>query len=174
MSKKTKPKLNDKQKLFVKEYLIDLNATQAAIRAGYSEKTAYSQGQRLLKHVEVARLVKEGKDKCADKLEITQERVLREVAKLAFFNAADLFDEAGEPIPISSLPRDVSAVIGGLDVVTSGNAEVGLATVLKVKLADKAKNLELLMKHLGMFDKDNKLDLSGVIEVLTGVPDAED
>ena len=68
--------LNVKQQTFVAEYLIDLNATQAAIRAGYSEATAYSQGQRLLKHVEVAALIQKAMDERSERTEITADYVL--------------------------------------------------------------------------------------------------
>lgn len=68
--------MTPKQKLFVKEYLVDLNATRAAISAGYSEKTAYSQGQRLLKHVEVAQKIAERAQKQTEKLEISSDYVL--------------------------------------------------------------------------------------------------
>lgn len=69
--------LNEKQALFVQEYLIDRNATRAAKAAGYSEKTAYSQGQRLLKHDEVAAALQQGRQKTAQKLEITRERLMQ-------------------------------------------------------------------------------------------------
>ena len=68
--------MNIKQEMFVKEYLVDKNATQAAIRCGYSEKTAYSQGQRLLKHVEVSKAISDGLEKLSEKLNIDAEYVL--------------------------------------------------------------------------------------------------
>lgn len=76
--------LTAKQAQFVAEYLIDLNATQAAIRAGYSAKTAYSQGQRLLTNVEVAASVAAAMAKRAERTEITADRVLQELAKIGF------------------------------------------------------------------------------------------
>jgi phage terminase small subunit len=76
--------LNDKQARFVREYLVDLNATQAAIRSGYSEATAYSQGQRLLKNVEVAAAVAKAQAKRAERTDVTADRVLRELAKIGF------------------------------------------------------------------------------------------
>lgn len=76
--------LNAKQARFVEEYLIDLNATQAAIRTGYSEKTAYSQGQRLSKDVEVAEAIAAAMAARSERTEITSDRVLRELAKIGF------------------------------------------------------------------------------------------
>lgn len=76
--------LNPKQARFVAEYLIDLNATQAAIRSGYSEKTAYSQGQRLLKNAEAAKAIEKAMAKRSARTEITADRVLAELAKIGF------------------------------------------------------------------------------------------
>lgn len=81
--------LNEKQKRFVLEYLIDLNATQAAIRAGYSKKTAYSMGQQNLKKPEIQKAIQAKQNKLQHKLEITQERVLGELAQVAFAKASD-------------------------------------------------------------------------------------
>ncbi|MBA8838348.1 phage terminase small subunit [Ochrobactrum sp. RH2CCR150] len=76
--------LTAKQERFVAEYLIDLNATQAAIRAGYSEKTAQQQRSRLLLNVLVQEAIAKGREKTAAKLEITKERIVDELAKIAF------------------------------------------------------------------------------------------
>ena len=76
--------MNDKQKRFCEEYLIDLNATQAAVRAGYAPKTAYSQGQRLLKDVEIAETITKLKSMQSKRTGITADRVLEELAKLGF------------------------------------------------------------------------------------------
>ena len=82
LSKNTKDELTAKQARFVQEYLIDLNATQAAIRAGYSKRTAYSQGQRLLKKVEIQKVIQDAKDRRADRTEITQDKVLKNIVRI--------------------------------------------------------------------------------------------
>lgn len=87
--------LAPKQERFVAEYLVDLNATQAAIRAGYSAKTAYSAGQRLLKHVEIQKRVSAGKGKQLAKAEITAERVIAEIARLCLSDVRKLFNDDG-------------------------------------------------------------------------------
>ena len=81
--------LTPKQARFVAEYRVDLNATQAAIRAGYSEQTAYAQGSRLLKHVEVAAAIDSKQQKLAAKLEIPPERIEAELGRYAFADAPD-------------------------------------------------------------------------------------
>ncbi|MBC8525902.1 MAG: terminase small subunit [Candidatus Cloacimonetes bacterium] len=84
MEVKMNRKLTYKQKRFCKEYAIDFNATQSAIRAGYSKKTAYSQGQRLLKKVEIKNSIRELENKHTEEVEITVEDILRELKKIAF------------------------------------------------------------------------------------------
>jgi phage terminase small subunit len=101
-------KLTRKQELFVAEYLIDLNATRAAVRAGYSPKTAYSQGQRVLRNVEIHKAIQAAMDKRAEKLEITADRVLKEIAKLAFFDVRKLFNSDGSPKQICELDDDTA------------------------------------------------------------------
>lgn len=76
--------MTDKQKRFCEEYLVDLNATKAALRAGYAEKTAYSQGQRLLKNVEINDCISELKEKQSVRTGITADKVLEELAQLGF------------------------------------------------------------------------------------------
>lgn len=143
--------LNDKQKRFCEEYLVDYNATQAATRAGYSEKTAYSQGHDLLKKPEIVAYIDELKEKTAAKLNITRERVMQELGRLAFFDVRKLYDDNGMPLPLSELDDDTAAAIVGLDYATKGNAEIGTADILKIKLADKKGALELLGKHFKLF-----------------------
>lgn len=151
------PKLNDRQRRFCDEYLKDLNATQAAIRAKYSSKTAGQIGERLLRNVEVAKYLKERMADREKRTEITQDMVLREFARIGFFDPRKLFDETGRPLPISQLDDDTAAVISGVDVATIGNAEQGVGEILKLKLADKKGALDSIARHLGMFN--DKLDL---------------
>lgn len=151
------PKLNDRQRRFCDEYLKDLNATQAAIRAKYSSKTAGQIGERLLRNVEVAKYLKERMADREKRTEITQDMVLREYARIGFFDPRKLFDETGRPLPIGQLDDDTAAVISGVDVATIGNAEQGAGEILKLKLADKKGALDSIARHLGMFN--DKLDL---------------
>ena len=151
-------KLTPKQQAFVAEYLVDLNATQAAIRAGYSAKTAEQQASRLLSNAKVAEAIAERMKERASRTEITQDRVLKEYARLAFFDPRKLFDSTGRPKAIHELDDDTAAVVAGLDVVNVGNAELGEGEVLKFKLADKKGALDSVARHLGMFN--DKLDLN--------------
>jgi len=148
-------KLTPKQERFVHEYLIDLNATQAAKRAGYSEKTAYSQGQRLLKDVEIQATIAEARQKLAESAGISAERVLREYARLGFFDPRKLFHDNGQPKEISELDDDTAAALAGLDLVEiyegTGPDRKFVGYTKKYKIADKKGALDSIAKHLGMF-----------------------
>lgn len=146
-----------KQQRFVAEYLVDKNATQAAIRAGYSAKTAYSQGQRLLKHVEVAALIATKAEKQVEKLEITAERVLAELALLGFANMEDYvrIGSDGDPyLDFSTLTREQAAAITEMTVedFKDGRGD-GARDVrrVKFKLADKRAALVDLGRHFALF-----------------------
>ena len=123
--------LNDKQQRFVDEYLKDLNATQAAIRAGYSAKTAYAIAEKLLRKVEIQQAVQDAKKARSERTEITQDRVLQELARLAFFDPRKMFHGDGSPKAIHELDDDTAAAVSGLNVVNIGNSEVGIGQVLK-------------------------------------------
>ena len=157
----SKPKsgeLNEKQKRFADEYLKDLNGKQAAIRAGYSPNGAEVNASKLLTNHKVINYLASKREKLQAKLEISQERVLAEYAKLAFFDPRKLFDETGRPLPIGQLDDDTAAAIAGIDVATIGNAEQGVGEILKVKVSDKKGALDSLSRHLGLFN--DKLDLN--------------
>ncbi|OZB07103.1 MAG: hypothetical protein B7X61_15770 [Gallionellales bacterium 39-52-133] len=94
------PKLTIKQETFVAEYLVDLNATQAAIRAGYSAKTANEQGSRLLANVSVQKLIQERMSQRAERLEITSDYVLNTIVDTIerCRQAKPVLDKAGKPV----------------------------------------------------------------------------
>lgn len=113
-------KLTDKQKIFVFEYLIDQNATQAAIRAGYSKKTAYSQGQRLLKNVEIQKLLAKHQSERAEKCGVTFDNVIDELKKLGF---ADIDSENIRPNDKIKALECMSKLLGFFDIVADENIE---------------------------------------------------
>lgn len=149
--------LTPKQKRFVAEYLVDLNATAAAKRAGYNPKTAYSIGQENLKKPEIQFAIQEAQIEMQKRTEITQDMVLRETAKLAFFDVRKMFDKNGKPLDISELDDDTAASLVGLDVQDVSDSDGDyVGYVKKYKMADKLKALELLGKHVGAWEpKDN-------------------
>lgn len=153
--------ISPKQARFVAEYLVDLNASKAAIRAGYSPKTAGSQAFDLLKKPEIVAEVERQRQIHAEKTGLSVERVLKEAMRLAFFDIRKLVDKDGNPLPLNQLDDDTAAAIQGLDVASVGNAEMGVGQVLKYKIADKNSAIERLFKHLGLFEKDNKQNNPG-------------
>lgn len=147
-------KLSQKQELFVREYLIDLNATQAAIRAGYSKKTADRIGPQLIGKTCVAQAIQAQMDKRAAKIEITAEKVLQEIAKLAFSNLQDFYNVDGTLKEIPTLPRDVAACL-----LSNKINLTEAAAIQEIKLHDKKGSLELLGRHLKLFT--DKTEMTG-------------
>lgn len=149
--------LNLKQQRFVAEYLVDKNATQAAIRAGYSERTARQQGARLLSKAAIASAVADKAEKQVEKLEITAERILRELALLGFANMEDYMRAGpdGDPyLDFSALTRDQAAALTEVTVedFKDGRGEDARdVRRVKFKLADKRAALVDLGRHLALF-----------------------
>ncbi|GHC72712.1 hypothetical protein GCM10007320_08770 [Pseudorhodoferax aquiterrae] len=159
---------------FVDEYLIDLNATQAYLRAnpGVSLSTASAEGCRLTGNPKVAALIAQRKHERAERVGVDAHRVLKEVARLALFDPRKLFDADGVPLPIHQLDDDTAAALAGLDVqeVRLGTGEgAERAVVKKYKLADKGANLDRLMKHLGLFERDNAQKVDPIAQLLAGM-----
>jgi phage terminase small subunit len=148
-------KLTPKQEMFVKEYLVDLNASAAARRAGYSPRTADRTGHENLKKPEIQVAIQKQRDKRVNNLDITIDRVLRERAKLAFFNALDMFNPDGTMKPITEISPDVAAALSGVDIKSTVGEDGQPAQILKFKNHDKNKALDALDKYLGLYEKDN-------------------
>ena len=145
--------LNPKQQRFVAEYLKDLNATQAAIRAGYSAKTARVQGPRLLQNAAVSESVAAGQAKKLGKLELDAESVLGELLRIAKVDIAQAFEEDGNLRKLSEIPEDVRRAVAGIEIDDrwEGKGEDATRyTVKKLKFWDKTRALELLAKNLNL------------------------
>jgi phage terminase small subunit len=144
-------KLTPKQKRFVDEYLIDLNASQAAIRAGFSPKTSRFIGYRLLTVPKIKEALRVAQEDLSRRTEVTQERVIAELAIIALSNIGDVVSWGPEGVSVKSndeLSPEILASIA--DVSKSGGKEGGM---VRVRLYDKLKALELLGKHLGLFEE---------------------
>lgn len=154
--------MTPKQERFVKEYLIDLNATQAAIRAGYAAASASVEGSRLLANAKVAAAVAMGQQERAKELGVTAERVLAELAKIGFSDIRRLFTPGGNLLPVGDLDDEAAAAVASVEVVTrkapGGDADE-VEHVAKIKLWDKRAALVDMGKHLGMFT--DKVEVSG-------------
>ena len=162
-------KLTDKQKKFVEEYLLDLNATQACIRAGYSSKRASEIGYQLLQKTTVSEAISEALAERSRRTGINQDRVIQELARIAFVKITDVIDANGE-IKRNDSDDDL-ACIESYKVEDSDSIN-GSSSKREVKLASKLKALELLGKHLGMFT--DKVDVEVVLPVFGGEEDLEE
>lgn len=149
--------LRGKQQRFVDEYLVDRNATQAAIRAGYSAKTAYSIGEENLRKPEVKKAIEIGEVEIAERTKITQDMVMKELAKIGFSNMLDYITitDGGDPVTdFSALTPDQAAAINEITVeeYTEGRGDDARNVKrTKFKLSDKRSALVDMGKHLGMF-----------------------
>lgn len=145
-------RLTPKQKVFIEEYLIDLNATQAAIRAGYSPKTAEAIGCENLTKPNIQTAIDKAMAERSRRTGINQDRVLIELAKIAFLNPVDVIDMDAATLR-GDANRDDTAAIASVKVKTIPTQN-GNIIEREIRTYDKLRALELIGKHLGMF-KDN-------------------
>lgn len=151
MSRKAPGKLTAKQKRFCDEYLIDLNGTQAAIRAGYSKNSANEQAAQLLAKLSVSAYISERREKLSQKLEITQERVLEELARIGFSNVKDFVNGGNNVLELKHIEDSKTAAVAAVKTRLGDDGSVNT----EIKLHDKVSALEKLARHLGLFEKDN-------------------
>jgi phage terminase small subunit len=145
--------LNPKQKRFCEEYLKDLNSSQAAIRAGYSEKTAGQIGHELLKKPEAAMYIAALKNQRSNRTQISADRVLEELSNIAFANIVDIVtaDRDGLVIrDIENLTKEQQVAIAESGSVTTVGMHGNSNTSVKTKMHDKLGALKLLCQHLGV------------------------
>jgi len=159
---KAKNGLTDKQRRFVQEYLVDLNATQAAIRAGYSAKTAQKVAHGYLAKPGIQAALQERQAEIAESLEVTQERVVAEFAGVGFADIGDLMSwkkrDPRKPLESlvslkesAALPARVRRTIQSVEEGKDG---------LKLRLYDKLTALDKLSRFLGLYEKDNTQDIN--------------
>jgi phage terminase small subunit len=160
----TEKKLTPRQERFVAEYLIDLNASAAARRAGY-RGDANTIGPRLLADVGVRSHIEAAKAQRMERTQITQDRVLQELARIAFFDIRRLYTAEGGMKAPHELDDDAAAVLSGVEVTEefegSGADRVQVGHTKKAKVFDKGTALTLAMRHLGMLT--DKLEVSATV-----------
>lgn len=153
--------MTDKQKRFCDEYLVDLNATQAAIRAGYSVNTAKEMGYENLTKPHIQKVIAKRIAERSKRTGVNQDRIVNELAKIAFVNILDIVDEEGR-IRSDATEEDL-ACIESIKHKESSSIN-GDSTEREVKIASKLKALELLGKHVGMWN--DKLNVSLTLPVM--------
>lgn len=152
--------LNARQQRFCEEYIIDLNASQAAIRAGYSEDTARSIASELLTKPDIQLCISELKQAISNKNEGLAQAVIDELKLLGFSNIQDFLAEENEIKDLSKVPRSHAACVESVKKTITefqGSAESsGTKTSVQIKMYDKISALEKLGRHLGIFEADNR------------------
>ena len=151
-------KLPEKLQIFVNEYLIDLNATRAGLRAGYSEKTAKSQASRLLTNIDVQEAFQAGMAARAERVGVDQDKVLRSIANLAFYDPRDVVNWANCGIFIKN-SEELTAEQARMVTEVSRSVTKSGDVVINVKLADRAKYIKMLGDHLGLLQQ--KIQVTG-------------
>lgn len=159
--------LNEKQKRFVSEYIIDLNAKQAAIRAGYSPKGAEPQASRLLSNAKIQVEIAKAMEDRGKRTGITQDRVLAELSAIAFAKATDYVevdDDGSVKIkPTAELTEEQKKAIASIKEGANG---------IEIKLTDKTKVLEMLSRHLGLFNDKLNVNVEA-IEIIDDIGELE-
>lgn len=147
--------LDNKEKRFVEEYLIDLNVERSAIAAGYSQSMASSKAYQWVSDSKVKPRVfyaiHQQMQERSKRTEVTQDRVLLEIARLAFNDPRKAFDDYGNLLPIQEWPDEVAAAISAIKITELKTDDGSVSKLKEVKFWDKGKQIELAGKHLGMF-----------------------
>ena len=164
-------KLTKKQERFVEEYLVDLNATQAAIRAGYSPDSAGTIAGENMKKPQIRARIETAMAELSRRTGVNQERVIRELARVAFVNPADVIDFDSATIATGATRDDTAAIASVKVKVIPGEAGDGVER--EIRVADKLKALELLGKHFGMFTDNFRLTGELGVQIVDDVPAGE-
>ncbi|MEH2922398.1 terminase small subunit [Samsonia erythrinae] len=155
--------LKDKQEAFCREYLVDLNLTQAAIRAGYAEKYANREASRLWSKVDIKKRIAELKAERNERTDITADYVLQRLAEIDQMDVLDILTDEGKLKPVSEWPKVWRTTLSGLDISTTilNYDETTAETILKkIKWPDKVKNLELIGKHVDVNAFKERVDVN--------------
>ncbi len=152
--RKENKSLTPKQKRFCEEYIVDLNATQAAIRAGYSSKAAEQQASRLLSNVKVQDYIKHIKKQRAEELKITQLDILKELYNWAFSDITQTIGLSSEGV--KSLPDDVKRLITKYKKTKRVIGDEMIEEVVELQFVSKEKAMEMIARHIGFYEKDNE------------------
>lgn len=158
--------MTPKEHRFCEEYIVDLNATQAAIRAGYSRHTAYAIGSENLKKPEIAAEIERLKDQRSERTKISADWLLQRLSEEATADVADIYDpETGALLPVNEWPLIWrQGLVAGIDVEVirdpDSGAEVGY--VKKIKVSDRAKRLEMIGRHVNVKAFEDRVAVTGL------------
>jgi phage terminase small subunit len=170
-----------KQQRFIEAYLKDLNATNAAIKAGYSKKTAHVSGCVLLKNPKIQREVQIYREKEQDKAGISREWIIERYKRLIEFHIDEIYDNDGNMKPLDEIPKDILYAIQGIRSMkrtsTSTNKTTKELIVQDLKFHNKKDVLDSLARYLGMFEKEGEqgagggVNFNGPVQINVNVED---
>lgn len=155
--------MNPRQRRFCEEYLLDLNATQAAIRAGYSNKTARSQAERLLTKVDISMAIENLIQERKERTQRDADEVIHRLWVIVEADVRKLFNEHGVALTPEKFDKDTAAAVAGIEYTDKGG--------YKVRLNDRLKALERLGKHLGMFTDKVEVMQKQTAQIVITLPD---
>lgn len=171
----SKASLQQRKTLFVDAYIATgENATQAAVIAGYKPGAgAEKAGYRMSKDVWVQTELAKRREAIAEKTGLTAERVLKELSRVVFFDARKMFDAKGNPVELTALDDDTAAAVQGLSVDEiwegKGPTRKFIGYTKTYRIAGKVEAISHAMKHLGLFEKDNRQQTDPIRELLAAV-----
>lgn len=168
--------MTDAQKRFCDEYLVDLNATRA-YKVAYTnckkDETARANSSRLLTNANIQEYISEKQKEIEKRTEVTQDMVIKELAKIAFLDIRKLYKENGQLKNVTDIDNDTAGAISSLETLEEydgyGDDKEKIGDTQKVKLLDKTKALELLGRHLGMFDVNVNMKNAIQVELVDDV-----
>lgn len=163
--------LTEKQKQFCLEYMVDLNATQAAIRAGYSENTAAATGAENLRKPYIQQYLASLLNKRSERTLIDADYVLRRISEIDQMDVLDILNDDMSMKPIRDWPKSWRTTLSGLDISQINMGDDSISILKKIKWPDKVKNLELMGRHVSVraFEKEQDLgngDMASVLQSL--------
>ncbi|HBX2691085.1 TPA: terminase small subunit [Klebsiella pneumoniae] len=164
--------LTDKQEMFCREYLIDLNATQAAIRAGYSAKTANRTASENMSKPDIQSRIAELKAKRNEDVSINAAYVLNRLVEIDQMDVLDIMTSTGELKPVTQWPKVWRTTLSGLDVIEMAAEGNTTALLKKIKWPDKVKNLELIGKHIDVQAFREQVKTEHVVESISELMDS--
>jgi phage terminase small subunit len=156
-----------RRQLFIEAYMAnDGNATQAAIAAGFSPKTAKQQGSRLLTNVDVQRAISERQRELEDRYKLTTDELRRSLSQVIHFDPRRLYRPDGSLKDVTELDDDTAAALAGLEVMITADKEGAVITTKKLRWLDKNTARDQAMRYRGMFAKDNEQRTDPIRELL--------
>lgn len=153
--------LNDKQEMFCREYLVDLNATQAAIRAGYSKRNANRIASENLSKLDIQKRIATLKAERIEDVRTDANFVLKRLLDIISLDIQDILDDQGNLLPVSVWPKEWRTSVDAFDILSVKSSKKQISMIRSIRMPNKLKSIELLGKHIDISAFKDKLELTG-------------